>query len=221
MNPQPSAPGPFLEMSATQHNAQMPVSLDARFAHRNYVIKKQFFKMFGGAFRIYDQNENLLFYSKRKALRLKEDIRLFTGEDMTKEVLRIGARNIIDLAATYDVFDSATNQKLGAFKRRGFKSMVQDEWIIFDAQDREMGMIKEDSTVLALIRRFVEYASLLIPQSFQVSVGNRPVATFQQNRNPFLGVIYLDYSPDVSGVLDRRMGLAAAVLMCAIEGKQR
>lgn len=177
--------------------------------------------MLGGAFRIYDANENLLFYSKQKAFKLKEDIRLFTGEDMAHEVLRIGARNILDLSATYDVYDSPTNQKLGALKRRGLKSMLQDEWAILDAQDREIGLIQEDSTALALIRRFIEMASLFIPQSFHVTVGNRPVAIFKQTANPFLGRIDLDYSPDVGGVLDRRLGLAAAVLMCAIEGKQR
>jgi uncharacterized protein YxjI len=195
--------------------------LQERYAQQQYVIQKQFLKILGGAFRIYDTNENLLFYSKQKAFKLKEDIRLYTGEDMTTEVLRISARKVLDFAATYDVYDSSTNQKLGAFRRRGFKSMIQDEWTILDVTDREMGSIKEESTALALIRRFIEYASYFLPQTYNVTVGNRDVALFKQTFNPLVAKINLDFSPDVSGVLDRRLGIAAAVLLCAVEGKQR
>jgi hypothetical protein len=46
------------------------------------------------------------------------------------------------------------------------------------------------------------------------------VLTFQQNFNPFLAKIDLDFSSDVNGLLDRRLGIAAAILLCAIEGKQ-
>ncbi len=196
-------------------------AMDDRFSHRTYLLQKQFWKMFGGAFRFYDPNGNLVFYSKQKAFKLKEDIRLFTGEDMTREVLSIQARNIIDFSPTFDVTDSASGQKIGALKRKGLKSMLQDEWQILDIQGHEIGLIREESTALAVIRRFVELASLLLPQTFLGTVGNRAVFTFKQNHNPFLGKINLDFSADVSNVLDRRLGIAAAVLLCAIEGKQK
>lgn len=194
---------------------------DDRFSHRTYLLQKQFWKMFGGAFRFYDPSGNLVFYSKQKAFKLKEDIRLFTGEDMTREVLSIQARNIIDFSATYDVTDAASGQKIGALRRKGLKSLLQDEWQILDFQDREIGLVREESTALAVIRRFVELASLLLPQTFLGTVGNHPVFTFKQNHNPFLGKIHLDFTADVGNVLDRRLGIAAAVLLCAIEGKQK
>jgi uncharacterized protein YxjI len=196
-------------------------AMDDRFSHRTYLLQKQFWKMFGGAFRFYDPNGNLVFYSKQKAFKLKEDIRLFSGEDMTREVLSIQARKILDFSATYDVTDSASGQKIGALKRKGLKSMLQDEWQILDVNDREIGLIREESTALAVIRRFVELASYLLPQTFLGFIGDRPVFTFKQNRNPFLGKIHLDFSADTGNVLDRRLGIAAAVLLCAIEGKQR
>jgi hypothetical protein len=46
------------------------------------------------------------------------------------------------------------------------------------------------------------------------------VFDFRQTRNPFLTKTYLDFSADAGGALDRRLGLAAAILICAIEGKQ-
>jgi hypothetical protein len=52
-------------------------------------------------------------------------------------------------------------------------------------------------------------------------VANRDVAFFKQTFNPLIAKINLDFSPDTGGVLDRRLGIAGAVLLCAIEGKQR
>ena len=187
------------------------------FTHQSYLVRRKILKLFGAAFHIYDPNGMLVFYSKMKAFKLKEDIRLYTGEDMLREVLRISARQIIDFSAAYDVIDSTTNTKVGALKRKGLKSILKDEWILMDAEDREIGFIKEDSMMLALIRRFL---TNLIPQKYYGELAGQNVCIFKQNFNPFVMKINLDFSMDRQGLLDRRLGIAGAVLLCAIEGKQ-
>lgn len=204
--------GTLGQSSATQH--------DGRFSATNYLIRRKILKLLGAAFFVEAPEGNVILYADLKAFKLKEDIRLYTGEDKTQEVLRIGARNILDVSATYDVFESATNTKIGALRRKGLKSVIRDEWIILDAQDREMGGIAEDSMLLALVRRFIEYATLLLPQKYTVTVGNREVGHFSQTYNPLVANIRADFSMDPQGVLDRRLGVAAAILMSAIEGKQ-
>jgi uncharacterized protein YxjI len=189
-----------------------------RFGQRRYVIRRQFFKLFGGAFHIYDEAGNVAFYSKMKAFKLKEDLRVFTGEDMQQEVLTIQARSIIDFSATYDVTDAATGRKVGALRRKGLKSVLRDEWLILDVNDQELGTIQEDSMLLAIVRRFL---TNLVPQTFQGSVGGVPVFTFRQHFSFFVQKISLDFSADASGRLDRRLGIATAVLLCAIEGRQQ
>jgi uncharacterized protein YxjI len=197
-----------------------PVSADPRFGHPQYIIRKKVFKLLGAAFHVYDMAGNVVMYSKQKAFKLKEDIRLYTGEDMQTELLTIQARQIIDFSAAYDVVDARTRAKVGALKRKGLKSMIRDEWMIMDGHDREIGTIQEDSTVLALVRRFVDAASMFLPQKFAADMGGTPVATFQQNMNPFVRKLTVDFSPDPQGRLDRRLGLAAATLLSAIEGRQ-
>lgn len=187
------------------------------FTHESYLVRRKILKLFGAAFHIYDPNGKVVFYSKMKAFKLKEDIRLYTGEDMQTEVLTIIARHIIDFSAAYDVIDPATNTKVGVFKRKGLKSILKDEWIIMDAEDREIGFIKEDSMLLALIRRFLMN---IIPQKYYGELGGEKVCLFKQNFNPFVMKINLDFSMDRKGLLDRRLGIAGAVLLCAIEGKQ-
>ncbi len=187
------------------------------FSHTNYLVRKKFLKLFGAAFHIFDPNGKVVFYSNQKAFKFKEDIRVYTGEDMQTEVLAIIARQVIDFSATYDVIDPVTNVKVGALKRKGMKSIIKDEWIIMDAQDREIGLIQEDNMLLALVRRFL---TPLIPQTYNGVVNGKQVCFFKQNFNPFIMKIKLDYSMDTAGLLDRRVGIAAAILLCAIEGKK-
>lgn len=189
-----------------------------RFVHSTYLVRRKVLRLFGGAFHIYDPNGQVAFYANMKAFKLKEDIRLYTGEDMQTEVLVIKARQILDISAAYDVVDPTTNEKVGALKRKGLKSLLKDEWIFMDANDQEMGFIKEDSVFLALIRRFL---TNLIPQKYYGEIRGTPVCTFKQNFNPFVMKITLDFSQDTNRLLDRRLGIATAVLLCAIEGKQR
>ena len=187
------------------------------FERDHYTVRRKVFKLFGGAFHIYDDAGRVVLYSKLKAFKLKEDIRIWTGEDCQVEVITIRARQIIDWSSAYDVFDPATGRRIGACKRRGWKSLLRDEWVIMDAEDRDLAKIEEDSLALALVRRLL---TNLVPQRYTVSIGGAPVAEFRQNFNPFVLKLQVDFSPDRERRLDHRLGLAAAVLLCAIEGRQ-
>ena len=197
----------------------MATSLAPRFQYPMYLIRRQFFKVFGAAFHLYGPDGELLFYSKQKAFKLKEDIRLYADESAAEEVLTIKARSWLDFAAAYDVVDTQLGEKVGGLKRRGFKSLIRDEWTFMDADDNDIGLIQEESTLVGLVRRFVPYGHL-IPQKFVGTVQGQPVGEFRQHFNPIVQKITLDFSMDTGNLLDRRLGLAAAILLCAIEGRQ-
>jgi len=188
------------------------------FEHSNYTVHKQFFRLFGGAFRIFGPDGQLVLYADMKAFRLREDIRLYTGPDMAQELILIKARQILDWSAAYDVIDASTNEKVGALKREGLQSLLRDSWIIMDANDQEIGVVAEDSTALALVRRFL---TNMVPQTFHVDIGSVPVCVYRQHFNPFVLKMDVDFTPDFNKLLDRRLGLAAAVLLSAIEGRQQ
>jgi len=198
------------------------INADPAYQQNQYYIRRKIFKFLGAAFHIYESNGNLAFYSKQKAFRLKEDIRVYGDLAMTNELLTIKARGVIDLGMTYDVIDATIGTTVGALKRKGLKSIIRDEWLILDVNDNEIGLIQEESGALALLRRFLgPMISLLAPQVFDGFVGSTPVLEFKQNRNPLVQKIALDYGLDVNNLLDRRLGIAAAVLIIAIEGRQK
>ena len=190
-----------------------------RFQHDTYLIRRQFFKIFGAAFHIYDPQGQVVFYSKQKAFKLKEDIRIYADESATEEVLSIKARSWLDFAAAYDVIDTVTGEKVGGLKRKGFKSMFKDEWVFMDADDRDIGLIQEDSAMMALVRRWVPFGEF-IPQKYVGTIQGQVVCEVRQHFNPIIQKITLDFSLDSGRLLDHRLGIAGGILLSAIEERQ-
>ncbi|MDY6941701.1 MAG: hypothetical protein SVU69_01650 [Pseudomonadota bacterium] len=191
------------------------------FQHPRYTIRRKFFRLFGDAFHLYDDQGQLVLYSEMKRFRLREDIRLYRDESQSEEILRITTRSILDFSAAYDVHDSRTDQRVGALRRAGVKStFVRDHWSVLDPEGNEIGTLEEDSTAKALLRRYVEGLAIFIPQRYHATLGGRTVATYRQRFNPVILKLELDFSPDKNHQFDRRLGIAAGVLLSAIEGRQ-
>ena len=186
------------------------------FMHNQYLLKRQVLAL-TGTFRFYDPSGNVVLFSQQKMFKWREDIRVYADENKTQEVLTIKARQIMDFSAAYDVVDSATGQKVGAMRRKGLASLLRDEWEVLDVNDNVIGKLFEDSMGLALLRRFL---SGLIPQNYDIFFGQTRVADLRQNFNPFTYQLNVDFSMDTARMLDHRMGIAAAILLAVVEGKQ-
>jgi uncharacterized protein YxjI len=187
------------------------------FQHNQYLLKRQVFAL-AGKFRVYDPAENLVLFSEQKMFRLREDIRVYSDESKTQELLTIKARQIIDFSAAYDVMDSATGEKVGVLRRKGWRSLLRDEWEVLDANDQLRGLLFEDTIGLALLRRFL--LGSLLPQNYDLTFGDVRVADLRQRFNLFRYELDLDFNLDTSSMLDRRIGIAAGILLATIEGKQ-
>jgi len=173
-------------------------------------------KIFGGSFHVYD-GDVIVGFSQQKAFKLKEDIRVYADETKSEEILSIQARQIIDFAASYDIIDPKIGAKVGAARRKGFASILRDSWEVLDADDRPIGQLKEDSAGMALVRRFL---TNIVPQTFKMSIrGSHAPVIFKQHFNPFVYRLAVTIPGGCS--LDRRLIFGAAVLICAIEGRQK
>jgi len=187
------------------------------FEHQQYLLKRQVFAL-TGKFRFYDPMGNLVMFSEQKMFRWKEDIRVYSDESKTQEVLMVKARSILDFSVAFDVVDSSTGQKAGVLRRKGLRSILRDEWEVLDAGDNPIGMLFEDNMTLAIIRRLV--AGTLLPQNYDITVGSERAADLKQRFNLFAYQLDIDFSMDLSRRLDRRVGIAAGILLAAVEGKQ-
>jgi len=187
------------------------------FQQSHYLFRRKVFKLFGGAFHVYDENGNLLFYSKQKAFKLREDFRVYSDEHLMEELLIIKTPQILDIGATYNVQDAMTGEAIGAIRRKGLKSIIKDEWIFLSKEGREIGRLTESSISGALLSRFIN----LIPQTYViVSADGREVAEIKQHFNPFV----LKYSMTIvepRPSIDRRLLISSGILLAGIERRQQ
>ena len=189
-----------------------------------YTIRRKFFRILGAGFHIYDAEGGLVGYCDQKRLRLREDLRVYTDESKSEELMRIGTQQVIDFGATYEmsVLDDETGEQrtIGSVRRKGLKSLLRDEWLVFNAQGEQRATIREDSQLRALARRAHELVAMLIPQGYHMIDGaGEPVASYRTHFNPVvhrLGVSVHREDED----LDDLLILGAGVLLLAIEGRQ-
>jgi uncharacterized protein YxjI len=182
-----------------------------------YTLKRRM-QLLGQGFTILDQAGGEIGVVAQKAFKLREDIRVYSDLQSRREILAIRARQIMDFQAAYDVWDPEAGMKVGAMRRKGWSSLIRDEWEVMDAADNVIGKLHEDNMALALVRRFL---SNLIPQNFDmVMYDGRKVVDYRQAFNPFFYSLTVDFSMDPQASLDRRLGLAGGILIACIEGRQ-
>ncbi len=191
--------------------------MNPAFSFSNYLLKRQVFAL-TGKLRFFDPQGQQVLYVEQKMFRLKEDIRVYSDDQKSQEVLVIKARHFADWAAAYDVLDAATGAKVGVLRRKGWSSMVRDEWEVLDVNDQPFGVLIEDSLGRALLRRFL--LGSLMPQDYDLLIGGTRVADLRQKFSFFGYEMIVDFSMDPTNRLDRRLGIAGAILLAIIEGKQ-
>jgi uncharacterized protein YxjI len=191
--------------------------MHSAFQFNRYLLKRQVLAL-SGKFRLYDPNGMLVLYSQQKMFKLREDIRVYSDENRSQELLYIQARQIIDFSAAYDVIDSQEGIKVGTLRRKGLRSILRDEWHILDANDQLQGVLQEDNLTRALLRRFLLGAFL--PQDYDIMMDSSRGGDLKQRFNLFRYELDLDFSMDTVHRLDRRLGIAAGILLGTIEGRQ-
>jgi tetrahydromethanopterin S-methyltransferase subunit F len=187
------------------------------FQFDRYYLRRQVISL-TGKIRLYTPDGQLVLYCQQKMFRLKEDIRAYSDESCTQELLYIQARSVIDFSAAYDVIDSGYGIKVGVLRRKGWRSVIRDEWEVLNPEEQPIGVLWEDNPRRALIRRMI--AGRLLPQDYDLLIGDTRVADLRQRFNLFGYEMDLDFGMDTNHLLDRRLGIAAGILLAVVEGRQ-
>lgn len=165
-------------------------------------------------------------FVEQKRFKFKEDIRFFTDSTKTRELLRILARQRFDPRARYDIVD-ADGSKVGEIQKVFGKSLLRSTYTLYDAHGAEVATVREKSLVTALFRRLVgfvpyigDYADWLpIPYDFEFTSGGALLGTHSRRRWKLHDVYDLDFTPDTAHRLDRRLVLATAVGLDALQAR--
>jgi len=188
-------------------------------AGEHYTIRRQVFKIFGAGFHIYDASGALVGYCKQKAFRVREDLRIYTDETCSEELLVISTRSVWDISGVYSV-SLRSGDVIGAFKRHGVKSMVRDKWSVLGPDGQPIGEAQEDSAFKGVLRRTHDLFAALVPQTFHIRASDgREVASYRTHMNPFIHRISVAIH-EQDEHFDDLLLLAGGCLLIAIEGRQ-
>jgi uncharacterized protein YxjI len=167
-----------------------------------------------------------LAFVEQKRFKFKEDIRFYTDESKTQELLRIKARQAFDPRATYDVTDDLGN-KIGAIQKVFGASLLRSTYRILGKDGEELAITTEKSMPIALLRRavgFIPYIDnisdwLPIPYHFVFKDGEKVIGQNTRQTFKIRDNYTIDMTADPGRILDRRLVLAIAVGMDALQAR--
>jgi uncharacterized protein YxjI len=165
-------------------------------------------------------------FVEQKRFSFKEDIRFYTDETKQQEVMRLKARQRFDPRARYDV-TAPDGTKIGEIQKVFGASLLRSTYALYGAGGEELATASEKSLMVALLRRlvgFVPYVGdfadwLPIPYHFDFKHGDTVLGTHSRQAFKFRDTYTIDLSDDPQHTLDRRLVLAVAVGMDALQAR--
>jgi uncharacterized protein YxjI len=165
-------------------------------------------------------------FVEQKRFKFKEDIRFFADDSKQQELLKILARQRFDPRARYDV-TLPDRTKVGEIQKVFGKSLARSTYAIFDQDGQEVCRARERNLAVALFRRLVgwipfvgDFADWLpIAYDFEFLRDGRQIGLISRRRWQWRDIHDLDFSADSERALDRRLVLAIAVGMDALQAR--
>jgi hypothetical protein len=161
-------------------------------------------------------------YVRQKKMAIREDIRFFADEQETRELFRLKARSVLDMGGSrYDVFEG--EQRIGVLDHMFRQSLLRTTWTIRDGNEGELMIARERSKAGAIIRRAIDFVPdigglIPIPYNFDFLIGDQVVGGMDrkfQLRDRYV----LDLSGDTEHRVDRRLGIALAIGLDALQNR--
>ena len=165
-------------------------------------------------------------FVEQKRFKFKEDIRFFSDETKEHEMLKILARQRFDPRARYDI-STPDGAKVGEIQKVFGASLLRSTYTLFDPAGTELCIVREKSMPKALFRRavgFIPYVEnvadwLPIAYDFEFIHGEEVIGEHRRRRWKWRDVYDMDFSADTQRRLDRRLVLATAVGLDALQAR--
>jgi uncharacterized protein YxjI len=165
-------------------------------------------------------------FVRQRRFKFKEDIRFYADDSRSVELMRIKARQRFDPSARYDV-TAADGTKIGEIQKVFGASLFRSTYRVYDASGTEVAIVAEQSVPVALFRRAVGFVPYLeavadwlpIPYHFTFERDGVVLGTHRRHIGKLRDVYTIDISGDPERSVDRRLILAIAVGMDALQAR--
>jgi len=161
-------------------------------------------------------------FVRQKKLAIREDIRFYGDEGETQELFRIAARSVLDIGGSrYDVL--AGGERIGFLWHKFKESLIRTTWHVGGPNEEELALARERSLVGAVLRRVIDFVPeyggwIPIPYNFDFLVDGNVVGRMDRKfklRDQYV----LDLSGDTDRKVDRRVAIALAIALDALQNR--
>jgi uncharacterized protein YxjI len=165
-------------------------------------------------------------FVEQARFKFKEDIRFYADDSKKHELMRLKARQRFDPSARYDV-TAADGSPIGQIQKVFGASLLRSTYTLFDASGQQTATVTERSLPIALIRRFIGLIPFIggfvdwvpIPYHFNFVRGEQVLGTHERQKWKFRDTYTLDFRDDPGRTIDRRLVLATAVGLDALQAR--
>jgi len=165
-------------------------------------------------------------FVEQRRFQFKEDIRFYADDSKGAEVMRLKARQRFDPRARYDVTEP-DGGRIGEIQKVFGRSLLRSSYTLFDADGREVAVATERSLGVALLRRGVDFVPFVggfadflpIPYHFVFQHDGRELGSHRRRLGKLRDVYDIDTGGDTARTLDRRLVLAMAVGLDALQAR--
>ena len=189
-------------------------------------VVKQHFSPIVNRYDIETPDGSPVAFVEQKRFAFKEELTFRQDRGSSEVLLRMKARKRFDPSATYDVRDGG-GQSVGIVRKAFGASLLRSTWVVSGPDEVELCTAHERKLWVALFRRlvgFVPYVGnvadwLPIPYDFVFFHGEQELGHFRRRRGSLRDTYDLDLGQDTGRVLDRRLILAIAVGLDALQAR--
>ena len=162
-------------------------------------------------------------YVRQKKLAIKEDIRFYADENETQELFRVKARSMLDMGGSrYDIF--VGDDRIGMIWHKFRESLLRSTWHIGGPDEHEVAIARESSTAVGIARRAIDFVPYIgefvpIPYNFELVIDGDVVGNMNRKFMRVRDQYVLDLSGDRERTIDRRVAVALAVGLDALQNR--
>ena len=162
-------------------------------------------------------------YVRQKKLAIKEDIRFYADESESDELFRLKARSVLDFGGSqYDVL--VGDKPIGLLRHKFLESLYRSTWHIGGPDEQEVAIARESSTAIGILRRAIDFVPYVggfipIPYNFEIVIDGEVVGRMNRKFARVRDQYILDLSGDRERGIDRRVAVALAVGLDALQNR--
>lgn len=190
-----------------------------------FVVKQQFAPVIN-RYDIQTPDGEPVAFVEQKRFALKEELTFTPSREDRNVLMRMKARQRFDPSATYDVTGPGGGT-IGIVRKAFGASLLRSTWVLESPEGTEVATAREKVLWVALFRRFVGFVPyvgnfadwLPIPYDFVFFNADQELGHFRRRRGSLRDTYDLDLTMDTERVLDRRLVLAVAVGLDALQAR--